>query len=68
MKEVTWSPGGLVLFIIREKKYSSGEPSSGTALLWHSTPTVGGKGRNGERESNSFSLRLLPFDESEKER
>lgn len=70
MKEVTWSPGGLVLFIIR-KRIQFEETflcSSPFVALY----TYCRRKREGEQkrkgESNSFSLQLLPFDESEKER
>lgn len=67
MKEVTWSPGGLSAFYYKKKN-----TAREGIFLWNS-PFVAldtYRKRKGEKEkdSNSFSLQLLPFDESEKER
>jgi len=64
MKEVTWSPGGLVLFIIRKKIQLQGTFLRNSPFVALDTYHR----KKGERESNFSSLRLLPFDESEKER
>lgn len=65
MKEVTWSPGGLVVFIIKEKKIQFEE-----IFLW-SSPFValdtyrrrkreGEKDRKGEREQ-FFFIAIVAF-------
>jgi len=63
MKEVTWSLGGSVLFVIK-KKYRSPGNLPGAALLWPSTHSEKKKGR----AFLALPLRLLSFDESGRER
>lgn len=55
MKEVTWSSGGLVLFIV--KKIQLEKTFLEAALLWHSTPTR----EETEKESEIFSSSLSLF-------